>query len=334
MAASKPLIDALGRRITYLRVSVTDRCDLRCVYCMSERMTFADKPDVLAFDELDRLCALFIERGVRKLRITGGEPLLRKGIDQFFLRLRRHLDHGALDELTLTTNGTQLSAHANALAKAGIERVNVSLDTINPNTFAKIARSDRLPMVLAGIEATRAAGLKVKLNTVALRGVNEHEIPSLVRWAHERDMEITLIETMPLGEIDEDRTGQFVPLTDVRRDLEKTWTLDDERHCSGGPARYVHVRETGGRLGFITPITNVFCATCNRVRLTCKGELFMCLGRDDRIDLGAALRAGASDAELDRMLDQGMQHKPAAHDFRIEPARAPAVQRYMSVTGG
>jgi cyclic pyranopterin phosphate synthase len=334
MAASKPLVDALGRRITYLRVSVTDRCDLRCVYCMSEHMAFASKPGVLSFEELDRLCAVFVRRGVRKLRITGGEPLIRKSIDQFLLGLRRYLDDGALGELTLTTNGTQLATHADALVAAGIKRINVSLDTLDRTTFARIARSDRLPQVLTGIDAALSAGLQIKLNTVALQGANDREIPALVRWAHERGMDITLIETMPLGEVDEDRTDQFVPLTDVRANLESIWTLDDERHCSGGPARYVRVRETGGRVGFITPITNVFCATCNRVRLTCTGKLFMCLGRDDHIDLGAAMRAGADDAKLDRMLDDAMQRKPAAHDFRIEATRAPAVERHMSVTGG
>jgi cyclic pyranopterin phosphate synthase len=334
MQAYKPLIDGLGRRISYLRVSVTDRCDLRCTYCMNERMAFTPKADLLGFDELDRLCAVFVSRGVRKLRITGGEPLIRRGIVEFISGLSRHLRGGALDEVTLTTNGTQLAGNAEALARAGVRRINVSLDTLDRDTFARISRRDRLPQVLDGIAAARAAGLSVKINTVALRRDNAADIPDLIRWAHAQAMDLTLIETMPLGEIEEDRTDQFLPLTQVRRELERLWTLEEDARTTGGPARYVRVRETGGRIGFITPITNVFCATCNRVRLTCTGQLFLCLGRDAHIDLREALRAGASEADIEATLDAGMTNKPAAHDFQIVPRAAPAVERHMSVTGG
>lgn len=334
MLASKPLIDGLGRRITYLRVSVTDRCDLRCTYCMPERLGFASKSTLLDFDELDRLCALFVARGVRKLRITGGEPLIRRGVVDFIEGLSRHLRSGALEELTLTTNGTQLAQHADALARAGVKRVNVSLDTLDRATFARISRRDRLLQVLEGIAAARSAGLSVKINTVALKRDNAAEIPDLIRWAHAGSMDLTLIETMPLGEIEEDRTDQFLPLTQVRTELERIWTLDDETRTTGGPARYARVRETGGRVGFITPITNVFCATCNRVRLTCTGQLFLCLGREANVDFREALRSGASGADLEAILDSCMAKKPAAHDFQIEARRAPAVERHMSVTGG
>jgi cyclic pyranopterin phosphate synthase len=334
MRASKPLIDGLGRRITYLRVSVTDRCDLRCAYCMPERVTFAPKSNLLDFEELDRLCALFVARGVRKLRITGGEPLVRRGVVDFVSGLSRHLHSGALAELTLTTNATRLAEHAGALARAGVRRINVSLDTLDRNTFARISRRDRLPQVLEGIAAARAAGLAVKINTVALTRDNAAEIPEIIRWAHGNGMDLTLIETMPLGEIEEDRTDQFLPLTQVRRGLDRVWTLEEEAHTTGGPARYVRVRETGGRLGFITPITNVFCATCNRVRLTCTGQLFLCLGRDAGIDFREPLRSGCTDPELEALLDDCIDRKPEAHDFQIAPRSAPAVARHMSVTGG
>lgn len=334
MLASEPLIDGLGRRITYLRVSVTDRCDLRCTYCMPERSAFAPRRTLLDFDELDRLCALFVGRGMRKLRITGGEPLIRRGVIDFISGLSRHIRSGALDELTLTTNGTQLAQHADALAHAGVKRINVSLDTLDRDTFTRISRRDRLPQVLEGIAAAGDAGLSIKINTVALRRDNAEEIPEIIRWAHANGMDLTLIETMPLGEIEEDRTDQFLPLTHVRHELERIWTLDDEPHTTGGPARYARVRETGGRVGFITPITNVFCATCNRVRLTCTGQLFLCLGRDDKIDFREALRAACTEADLEAMLNAGIRAKPAAHDFRIAPRTTPAVERHMSVTGG
>lgn len=327
-------VDGFGRRITYLRVSVTDRCDLRCLYCMNERMTFAPKADVLTFEELDRLCALFVRRGVRKLRLTGGEPLMRRGVLDFVRDLSHHLRSGALEELTLTTNGTRLADCAADLFAAGVRRINVSLDSLDRETFARIARSDRLQQVLEGIAAARAAGLSVKINTVALRRDNAREIPALIRWAHALGMDLTLIETMPLGDMEEDRTDQFVSLAALRRELESFWTLDDLPETSGGPSRYVRVRETGGKLGFITPLSHNFCATCNRVRLTCTGQLFLCLGREDNVDLRAPLRDGHGDDALDRLLDEAMTRKPKAHDFVIEHGRSPALARHMSTTGG
>lgn len=329
------LIDPFGRHITYLRLSVTDRCDLRCVYCMSERMNFLPKAEVLSFEEIDRLCAAFIRRGVRKLRLTGGEPLLRRDFMDLARTLSRHLRTGALDELTLTTNATRLAHHAADLAAVSVKRINVSLDTLDPETFARVTRKQKLADVLDGIETARRAGIAIKINTVALKRDNAHELPSLVAWAHERGMDITLIETMPLGFVDEDRTDQFLSLSDVRRTLEHIWTLDPIPYRSGGPARYVHVRETGGRLGFITPLSHNFCAECNRVRLTCTGRLYMCLGQDDHIDFREALRGGASEAELDALIAHAMRQKPEAHEFSIgEAAAAPALVRHMSVTGG
>ncbi len=333
MPESSPLIDGYGRRITYLRVSVTDRCDLRCTYCMSERMAFARRADLLALDELDRLCSLFIRRGVRKLRLTGGEPLMRKGLPDFVGCLSRHLRSNALDEITLTTNGTQLAQHAQTLASAGVRRINVSLDTLDRGTFARITRRDRLEQVLEGIAAARAAGLKVKINTVALKDDNARDIPNMIRWAHAQGMDISLIETMPLGEIEEDRTDQYAPLSDIRKVLESRWTLIDEVFSTGGPSRYVRVQETGGRLGFITPITNAFCASCNRVRLTCTGRLYLCLGREAHVDLATLMRNGAHDNDLHAAIDCAVERKPAAHDFRIERG-ARALDRHMSVTGG
>ena len=333
MQAFDPLIDGFGRRITYLRVSVTDRCDLRCTYCMSERMTFAPHADLLTLDELDRMCSLFIRRGVRKLRLTGGEPLMRKGLADLIANLSRHLRSSALDEITLTTNGTQIARHAKALADAGVKRINVSLDSLDRETFARIARRDRLGQVLHGIAAAREVGLKVKINTVALKRDNAHDIANMILWAHAQGMDMTLIETMPLGEIEEDRTDQYLPLSEIRRDLEARWTLIDEPFSTGGPSRYVRVRETGGRLGFITPITNTFCAACNRVRLTCAGRLYLCLGHDTSIDLASLLRGGASDEELNAAIDGAVERKPAAHDFRIERGHR-ALDRHMSVTGG
>lgn len=333
MAASNPLADGFGRRITYLRVSVTDRCDLRCVYCMSERMTFAPRDQLLTTDELERLCSMFIERGVKKLRFTGGEPLMRRDLADLIASLARHRTTGALDEITLTTNGTQLAGHAAALKAAGIERINVSLDTLDRDTFRRITRRDRLPQVLAGIEAAREAGMAVKINTVALRHDNCDELRDMIAWAHGLGMDMTLIETMPLGEVEQDRTDQYLPLSDVRARLAQDWTLTDELHSTGGPARYVRVQETGGRLGFIAPISQVFCASCNRVRLTCTGRLFLCLGRDASVDLASLMRRGVSDGDLGMAIDSAVHRKPEAHDFRIERS-VRAVDRHMSVTGG
>jgi GTP 3',8-cyclase len=328
-----PLIDRFGRSITYLRLSVTDRCDLRCTYCMSERMTFLPKSDLLSLDELHAIAAAFIRRGVRKIRITGGEPLVRRDIVSLFERLGAHLGHG-LDELTLTTNGTQLAQHANALFAAGVRRINVSLDSRDPQRFAEIARRDELSRVLGGIAAAQAAGLKVKINTVALKHQNIDEIPELITWAHAHGMALTLIEVMPLGETGEDRFDQYIPLPDVRAALAARWTLTDLPHTDtlGGPSRYVRVAETGGDIGFITPLTQNFCAGCNRVRVTCTGRIYMCLGQDDHVDLRSALRSGNM---LDAALDDALRTKPEKHDFQIDaPGASPALSRHMSVTGG
>jgi cyclic pyranopterin phosphate synthase len=332
---SAQLKDAFQRAITYLRVSVTDRCDLRCAYCMPESMHFLPKAEILSFEELDRLCGVFIASGVRKLRITGGEPLMRKDLMTLLRSLSRHLRSGALDELTLTTNGTRLAFHAAALAACGVERVNVSLDTLDPEIFQRITGRDRLSDVLAGIAAAQAAGLHVKLNTVALKHDNRAELPRIIEWAHARGFDISLIETMPLGDIDQDRTDQFVSLDDIRAELASFWRLSDLADSTGGPSKYVRVAETGGRLGFITPLSHNFCAACNRVRLTCTGRLFLCLGRDEHVDFRTALRAGASDAELRALLHAGLAVKPRAHAFVIsEPGERPAVERHMSMTGG
>lgn len=334
-AAKPEMIDPFGRRVSYLRVSVTDRCDFRCVYCMSEHMTFLPKRDLLTLEELDRLCSAFIAKGVRKLRLTGGEPLVRRDVMVLIRALGRHLETGALDELTLTTNGSQLARYAPDLFAAGIRRINVSVDTLDEARFQEITRWGRLPQVLEGIEAAKRAGLKVKINTVALKGVNEAEIPSLIEWAHGEGHDLTLIETMPMGDIDGDRTDQYLPLSDVRRALSQRWTLDDLAERTGGPARYVHVKETGGKLGFITPLTHNFCESCNRVRLTCTGTLYMCLGQEDAADLRAPLRASASDELLHAAIDEAIGRKPKGHDFVIDRARnRPAVPRHMSLTGG
>jgi cyclic pyranopterin phosphate synthase len=334
-AGARPLIDGFGRRIDYLRVSVTDRCDFRCVYCMSEHMTFLPKADVLSLEEIDRLASAFVRRGVRKLRLTGGEPLVRRGIIDLVRSLARHLESGAIDELTLTTNGSQLARHAADLAAAGVRRLNVSLDTLDPERFARITRWGRLPQVLDGIAAATAAGLHVKINMVALKGVNDDEIDAMLRWCGAAGHDLVLIETMPLGEVEEDRTDRYLPLSAVRGDLERRWTLDRIPLSTGGPARYVRIRETGQRLGFITPLTHNFCESCNRVRLTATGTLYMCLGQDDAADLRAIIRATESDAALDAALDEAMTRKPKGHDFRIERrAAAPAVARHMSQTGG
>jgi cyclic pyranopterin phosphate synthase len=329
----KPLIDPYGRAITYLRVSVTDRCDLRCIYCMNERMRFLPRTELLTLEEMDRLCTAFVQRGVRRLRFTGGEPLVRKGFLDLLEKVRRHLGEG-LDEITLTTNGVQLAEFAAPLFAAGVRRVNVSLDSLDRETFARIARRDRLPQVLAGIDAAVAAGLKVKINTVALKHDNAHEIPHLIKWAHGRGHDITLIETMPLGEIDEDRTDQFLSLRNVREDMESYWRLIDLPDRTGGPARYVRVEETGGRLGFITPLTHNFCEGCSRVRLTCTGRLYLCLGHETSADLRTPLRANPDGQSIHDAIDAAIALRPKGHDFKVERLSTPATARHMSVTGG
>src|SRR5215469_8949089 len=329
-----PLVDSFGRTVRYLRVSVTDRCDLRCVYCMAEHMAFLPKAEVLTLEEIDRIASAFVAIGTRKIRLTGGEPLVRKGFLTLVERLARHLESGALDELTLTTNGTRLAEFAGDLAALGVKRINVSLDTLKPDVFVRLTRGGDLAKVLAGIAAAQAAGLAVKINTVALARDNAAEIPALVEWAHGQGMAMTLIETMPLGEIDADRSDQFLSLEKVRRELEGYWTLTDIPLSTGGPARYVEIGETGGRLGFITPLSHNFCEACNRVRLTCTGTLHTCLGREDAADLRAVIRSGASDAELIAAIRAAVDAKPKGHDFQIARGAGPAVARHMSTTGG
>jgi GTP 3',8-cyclase len=333
-ASCAPLIDGHARRITYLRVSVTDRCDLRCVYCMSEHMSFLPKRDLLSLEELDRLCGAFIARGVRKLRITGGEPLVRRDVISLFSRLSRHLDSGALDELTLTTNGTLLARYAADLASMGIRRINLSLDTLDPARYRAVTRWGELGKVMEGIEAAQRAGIAVKINTVALKGFNEHEIPALVTWAHGLGMDLTLIEVMPLGDVGADRDDQFLPLSQVRRQLADRFTLNASGHDTGGPARYVEVAETGGRIGFITPLSHNFCESCNRVRVTCTGHLYTCLGHEEGADLRAALRGSEGDERLQADIDRAIANKPKGHDFVIDRRGAAALPRHMSVTGG
>ncbi|MFC3072952.1 GTP 3',8-cyclase MoaA [Shinella pollutisoli] len=328
------MIDPFGRAITYLRVSVTDRCDFRCTYCMAENMTFLPKKDLLTLEELNRLCSAFIARGVRKLRLTGGEPLVRKNILYLVRELGRHVEEGRLDELTLTTNGSQLSRYAAELADCGVRRINVSLDTLDPEKFRTVTRWGDLSKVMEGLDAAQAAGLSVKINAVALKDFNDREIPDLMRWAHGRGMDLTLIETMPMGEIEEDRTDRYLPLSEMRARLAEDFTLTDDAWRTGGPARYVHVAETGGRLGFITPMTHNFCESCNRVRLTCTGTLYMCLGQEDAADLRLPLRASDDDALLHRAIDEAIGRKPKGHDFVIGRQNRPAVARHMSVTGG
>jgi cyclic pyranopterin phosphate synthase len=330
-----PMIDPFGRAISYLRVSVTDRCDFRCVYCMAENMTFLPKADLLSLEELDRLCSAFVAKGVRKLRLTGGEPLVRRGIMTLFQSLSRHLAAGALDELTLTTNGSQLPKYAAELAACGVKRINVSLDTLDADKFRAITRWGELDKVLAGIDAAQAAGLHVKINAVALKGVNEDEIPSLIEWAHGRGMDLTVIEVMPLGDVGEQRLDQYLPLSMVRARLAERFTLDEIDHRTGGPARYVRIEETGGRLGFITPLTHNFCESCNRVRLTCTGTLYMCLGQEDAADLRTPLRASEGNDLLYAAVDAAITRKPKGHDFVIDRRhKRPALARHMSVTGG
>jgi len=329
------LIDPFGRAISYLRVSVTDRCDFRCVYCMAENMTFLPKADLLSLEELDRLCSVFIDNGVRKLRLTGGEPLVRRGIMTLVASLARHLAAGALDELTITTNGSQLAKYAGELATHGVKRINVSLDTLDPDKFRAITRWGELDKVLAGIDAALAAGLRVKINAVALKGVNEDELGDLTAWAHGRGMDLTIIEVMPLGDIGAGRLEQYLPLSLVRARLTERYTLDEIDYRTGGPARYVQVKETGGRLGFITPLTHNFCESCNRVRVTCTGTLYMCLGQEDAADLRGPLRLSPSNDALETAIAEAISRKPKGHDFIIDRRhQRPALARHMNVTGG
>ncbi len=337
-SAPAPLIDSFGRGIDYVRVSVTDRCDLRCIYCMSEHMTFLPRAQVLTIEELNRLCSALVALGVRKLRLTGGEPLVRKGLMELVARLSRHLASGALKELTLTTNGTRLAEFAADLAAHGVKRINVSLDTLDPDRFARVTRGGDLSKVLEGLDAARAAGLAVKINTVALRQDNLAELPALIGWAHGQGFDLTLIETMPMGEVEGDRSDQFVSLDTVRQDLAAVWTLEplsaDAPRSGAGPARYVRVAETGRRIGFITPLSHSFCDTCNRIRVTCTGTLHTCLGHEDATDLRAPLRASPDDGALIAAIRAGVALKPKAHDFRIAPGARPTVARHMSTTGG
>ena len=333
--ADAPMIDPFGRHVSYLRVSVTDRCDFRCVYCMAEDMTFLPKKDVLSLEELERLCGAFIRRGVRKLRLTGGEPLVRRGIMTLINNLGKNLETGALDELTLTTNGSQLARYADDLVAAGVRRINVSVDTLDPDKFREATRWGRLEQVMEGLAAAKKAGLAVKINAVALKHLNAAEFDDMIRWCGEDGFDLTLIETMPLGEINEDRVDQYLPLSEVRQDLDKRWTLTDIPYRTGGPARYTEIEETGRKLGFITPLTHNFCESCNRVRLTCTGTLYMCLGQEDAADLRAPLRASDDDAVLDQAITDAIARKPKGHDFIIDRRnQGPAVGRHMSMTGG
>ena len=332
---TQQLIDSFGREITYLRLSVTDRCDLRCTYCMAENMTFLPRKDLLSLEELATLCESFIKRGIKKIRITGGEPLVRRDLMSFMHKLSKHRISGKLDEITLTTNGTLLSRYAKELKLCGVERINISLDTLDPIVFTKLTRRNALDAVLKGIDTALEAGIKVKINTVALKGVNDREIPSLIEWAHNKSMDITLIEVMPLGDIDEDRVDQYIPLNAIRDNLEQRFTLNNVPLRTGGPARYAKIRETGGILGMITPLTNNFCASCNRVRVTCTGQIYTCLGHGHKLDLRAAIRGESSDVELERLLGVAMREKPEKHFFDIsERGAKPTVARHMSVTGG
>jgi len=330
------MLDPFGRKITYLRVSVTDRCDFRCVYCMTEDMSFLPKAEILSLEELDRVCSAFVRHGVRKLRMTGGEPLVRRNVVSLFRSLGRHLRAGELDELTLTTNGSQLARYAEELAQIGVRRINVSLDTLDPAKFAAITRWGRLEQVLEGLAAAKRAGLAVKINTVALKGVNEDEFHRLVEWCGEESFDLVFIEVMPMGEVGaETRLDQYLPLSLVRAELQRRWTLDETEYRTGGPARYYTVRETGRRVGMITPLTHNFCESCNRVRLTCTGTLYMCLGQADAADLRTPLRASESDGLLDAAIAEAISRKPKGHDFVIDRRRRrPSVERYMSVTGG
>ncbi len=332
----EPLIDPFGREVNYLRVSVTDRCDFRCVYCMAEEMTFLPKAEILSLEELDRVCSAFVSRGVRKLRLTGGEPLVRRNIMSLFRNLSRHLDSGALDELTVTTNASQLSKYAAELASYGVRRINVSLDSLLPEKFASITRWGKFDKVMAGLEAAKDAGIKVKINCVALKGVNDDELSDFVGWCGKHGFDLTFIEVMPMGDIGgETRVDQYLPLSMVRAKLNEHWTLDDIDYSSGGPARYSVCRETGQKVGFITPMTHNFCESCNRVRLTCTGTLYMCLGQEDAADLRTPLRLSDQDDLLLDAIDEAIGRKPKGHDFIIDRRRQrPSVSRHMSVTGG
>jgi cyclic pyranopterin phosphate synthase len=328
------MIDPFGREVTYLRVSVTDRCDFRCRYCMSEDMTFLPKRDLLSLEELDRLCSAFIRLGVKKLRLTGGEPLVRRNIITLIQGLSRHLESGDLEELTLTTNGSQLAQHAQELANCGVKRLNVSVDSLDPNKFKDITRRGSLDQVLNGLQAAKDAGLKIKINTVALKGVNDDEFDDLIKWCGNEGFDLTFIETRPMGEIDDDRTDHYLSLTQMRKNLEETWTLADIPLKTGGPATYVSVGETGGRVGFITPMSHNFCEGCNRVRVTCTGTLYMCLGQNDQADLITPLRQSEGDEFLLQTIEEAISRKPKGHDFVIDRNSRPAVSRHMSVTGG
>jgi cyclic pyranopterin phosphate synthase len=330
------MLDPFGRTISYLRVSVTDRCDFRCVYCMAEDMTFLPKAELLSLEELDRLCSTFIRMGVRKLRLTGGEPLVRRGIMTLIDSLGRHLNTGDLDELTLTTNGSQLEKYAALLAAAGVRRINVSLDTLQADKFTALTRWGKLDKVMAGLQAAKAAGLQIKINAVALRGINDNEFDDLIAWCGEEGFDLVLIEVMPMGEIgDAARLDQYLPLSMARAQIQRHWTLDETDYRTGGPARYYVVRETGRRLGFITPMTHNFCESCNRVRLTCTGTLYMCLGQNDAADLRTPLRQSENDALLEAAIREAIARKPKGHDFVIDRRqRTAAVPRHMSVTGG
>jgi cyclic pyranopterin phosphate synthase len=329
------MIDPFGRSVSYLRVSVTDRCDFRCVYCMPEHMSFLPKADVLSLEELDRLCSAFVRKGVNKLRLTGGEPLVRRDVMKLFRSLGRHVAAGDLNELTLTTNGSQLARFASELVGCGVKRINVSVDTLNAEKFRTITRWGDLSRVIAGIDAAQAAGLRIKINVVALKGFNDEEIPELIEWAHGRGMELTLIEVMPLGDIEPSRLDQYLPLSVVRARLAERFTLADIDYRTGGPARYVNVAETGGRLGFITPLTHNFCESCNRVRVTCTGTLYMCLGQEDAADLRSPLRASEGNDLLNAAIAEAISRKPKGHDFVIDRRhQRPALSRHMSVTGG
>jgi len=337
MAESAPLIDPFMRKIDYLRVSVTDRCDFRCVYCMSENMTFLPKRDLLTLEELDRLCSAFVELGVKKLRITGGEPLVRRNIIWFFEQMGRHLESGALDELTLTTNGSQLARHAKDLARVGVKRVNVSLDTLDSEKFARVTRWGKLDAVLRGIDAAKDAGMAIKINAVAIKDFNDSEVHDLISWAGREDLDLTFIEVMPMGEMEEqERLGQYWPLTEVRTKIAEQFSLTESSHRTGGPARYFDCVETGKRLGFITPLTHNFCESCNRVRLTCTGMLYMCLGQEDSADLRAPLRSSENNEGLHAAIREAITRKPKGHDFDYsrQSVGGEVKSRHMSVTGG
>ncbi len=328
------MIDPFGRHVSYLRVSLTDRCDFRCTYCMSEHMSFLPKADVLTLEELDRLCSAFVRKGVRRLRLTGGEPLVRRNVMTLIRSLGRHLETGALDELTLTSNGSQLGRYAAELHDAGVRRVNVSIDTLDADRFRAITRRGDLAQVLHSLATAKAAGLAIKINTVAMKGINDDEIDRLIVWCGEQGFDLTFIETMPLGQISTDRSEHFLPLSLLRGQLEERWTLEESDHRTGGPASYLRIRETGGRLGLITPMSHNFCESCNRVRLTCTGTLFMCLGQSDAADLRTPLRQSPDDAALELAIDRAIAGKPKGHDFDLSRRQPPALERHMSVTGG